>query len=235
MRKRINARRPVSKIPRAVQLRTHHFKQTYHPSGNTMQVTGGTGAYYPTGSGAFPPGTLVSQATASIGPMFFTLDFRLDDLPQLSSYQTIFDSFRINKVVVKFRPLQSMVPTNATDGSGTNVSTTPPLLQTVIDYDDSNLLTSENQLLNYDNLKISQPWQMHKRVFVPAISANAFKAGGSTIGYYQKKKQWIDAAYPDTIHYGIKGYTPGPITLTATTQAAWVVYVTMFFSMKELR
>jgi len=119
--------------------------------------------------------------------------------------------------------------------AGTSVGITQ-FLETVLDYDDSVLLTSENACLEYDNFRQSIGTRRAFRVLRPKISNTVYKLSGTTIGFQQPNRpQWLDCAYADIPHYGIKGVVPTNSSNTANIQMRWKIYVTLYFSMKEVR
>lgn len=182
------------RMPRSLMLKQHHFKQTYQPSTANFVDAGvaANGTYINA-----PNGIVYGPTVTALDSYFFALRFTVADLPQIASFTALFDSYRINKVVVKFVPMQNNVPTVAVSAAGANQNGVTQDMETVIDYDDAVILTSRAAALEYDTYKETPCWKTHKRVIVPSMSMEAFKTSGTTIGYIQKKKQWIDAAYTD--------------------------------------
>lgn len=225
--------RTVSAIPRGLALKKHHFKQTYHPlyvnytsDVNVSYTQGGAGA---AGSGTLYGPTITSAAAAGYFSFFTTLA----ELPQVSQFTNIFDAYRINKVVFKFIPLSNNV--NLPQNTPGNLAAAPQWLSTVIDYDDSSILTTEGSMLEYESFKQTAPYRRHTRSFVPALAIEAYKTSGTTIAYSQARKKWIDAAYTDVPHYGVKGLVNGPAIQADQVQCAWKVYCTMYVSFKQTR
>jgi len=229
-RQQLAVRRQV--IPRGMAIRSHSFKQTFHPS--AANVTTDVNCHYSfSGSGPVGSGTLYGPASTDTVPAgYFSIKFTLADLPQVSSFTALFDTYKINKVVVKLIPFG--YPTGYIN-TASNLSAQPQWLSTVIDYDDSTVLTSEGSLLEYETFKQTRPGAEHVRVLVPAISVEAYKTSGTTIGYSQKRKQWLDAAYTDVEHYGIKGLINGPQTMADQIQTGFKVYCTAYVTFKQTR
>lgn len=220
-------------VPRGLSLKKHHFKQTYHPSATNVTVDANC-RYAPTGTGAVGSGTLYGPATTDLQPAgYFSIKFTLSDLPQATTYTSLFDAYRINKVVVKFIPVLSNY--NQPGNTAGNLAAEPQWLSTVIDYDDSTVLTTEGALLEYETMKQTQPSRKHVRTLVPAVAMSAYKTSGTTIGFAQKRKMWLDSAYTDIEHYGVKGLINGPATMAAQVQCAWKVYITAYVSFKQTR
>jgi hypothetical protein len=144
--------------------------------------------------------------------------FTLSDLPQVSAWTAVFDVYRIMQVEVDFLPV---LP--STQG-------TPPLY-TVIDYDDNNALTSLGATLEYDTIMITQMGQMCRRILKPRVSVALY--GGAFTQFGQVQNQWIDAASPGTIHYGVKTYFPS--YTGATTGVAYNVVARYLIQFKNTR
>lgn len=222
--------RYVAIVPRGLSLKRHHFKQTFHP----VNVTTDANCHYTlTGTGALGSGMLYGPSTSDLSPAgYFSIFSTIAELPQQATFTALFDCYRINKVVYKFIPMANSI----TDSVGVgNLSSTPQWLSTVIDFDDSTLLSSEASLLEYENFKQTGPYRKHIRSFVPAVSMDVYRTGGSTLGYTQTRKRWIDAANTDVPHYGVKGLINGPASQADQGQMAWKVYVTMYISFKQTR
>lgn len=226
--------RPIRyRIPRGIRMKMHHFKQTFHPSVGNMTLSADC-HYTATGTGSVGSGVLYGpDATVGGSPAgYFSYRFTLSELPQAPSFTALFDAYRVNKLVIKFMPINMF--TQLGNGAA-SIAAQPQWLSTVIDYDDANLLTTEGALMEYETFKQSRPTVVHKRVFIPAASQQFFKTSGTTIAYGQTRKKWIDAAYMDVEHYGIKGLVNGPADKTDQVQTAWKVYVTAYVSFKQTR
>jgi len=148
----------------------------------------------------------------------------------MESYAALFDAYRINKVVVKMVPQVTSLTVGST--ASAPVTAKQSFMTSVIDYDDATALTSYNAALEYETFRATPMYRTHKRVLTPALSQQAFKTSGTTIAYMQKRKQWVDAAYGDTEHYGLKFYIQNSPDLL---QQMWKVYVTMYVSFKQVR
>ena len=225
--------RPIKyRIPRGIRMKMHHFKQTYHPASANILCNANC-SYTNTGTGAAGSGVLIGPSTSSTGPAgYFSYHFTMDEIPQSATFAALFDAYRVNKIVLKFIPMNQF--TQLGNGSA-NLAAQPQWLSTVIDYDDNTLLTTEGQLLEYETFKQSRPSATHKRVFVPAMAQQYFKTSGTTIAFGQAKKRWVDAAYLDVEHYGIKGLVNGPAVQASQVQTSWKVYATAYISFKQTR
>lgn len=221
----------VPAIPRGMALKKYFFKQIYHPSEANFAFSAGGIGYTAGGNGVYGSGILYGPPTSPSG--YFALRFTAADIPQIATFAALFDCYKISKLVVKLIPVVSQYTQGA--NSTAAVAAQPQWLSTVIDYDDFAVPTTEGELLQYQTFKQSHPNKLHKRVFTPAISMQAYKTGGTTIAYSQAKQKWLDAANTDVEHYGLKGLINGPANSATQVQSAWKVYVTAYISFKQVR
>jgi len=131
-------------------------------------------------------GTLVT--TSAGGQTFGSTGFKLNDLTQASSFQAIFDQYRIAAVEV-------WITTTSTTGI-----LNPPSYCTVVDYDDAVVPSNVSQLLQYTNCAEIPLICGSYYHFVP--HATAVLNTGS--GVETVPAPWINSATPAVIHYGIK-------------------------------
>jgi hypothetical protein len=110
---------------------------------------------------------------------------------QASSLAAVFDQYRIKTVEswICPRTIQS--------------TTAPSAYASVIDYDDSNNLTTYQLALDYQNCVESTIYQGHYRRWEPHSAVAAFASGVFT-SYGNVKGQWIDAASTGVPFYGLK-------------------------------
>lgn len=216
---------------RGVFTKAHHFKQMYRPSGSGST----SGMYLNTGSNASwdsTEGILLGPDSGATGDCHFRLFFTVAQLNQSSNFAGLFDCYRINKAVVQFIPVQNVM------GNATLSTPTAQLTQeliTVIDRDDGDLLATPGEYEEYETYKRTGAYEKHTRKLVPAVSMNVFKTSGTTIGYSQRYKQWIDWNSTDVEHYGIKGTIPSASTNTNNYRCGWYVRVKLYFSCKQVR
>jgi hypothetical protein len=124
--------------------------------------------------------------------------FNLGACANSTSLQGLFDQFLIETVDITFRPR-----TNAFTGSA-GISSPP--LYVVIDYDSSTALVSGSAATEYSNCVILEAYESLRRVFKPRFAVPAYQAGAFSA--YKNSTGWIDCAYPNTEHYGVKWFLP---------------------------
>jgi len=127
---------------------------------------------------------------------FAAYEFKLSDLTDYTSWISVFDQYRIDEIQAIIRPLSTSV--------GLQIPTTnkPPLIFTVVDYDDSTVPTTIAELKQYTNCAIS----LYETVVVnikPHMAIAAY-SGSVFTSFANMQGQWIDAASASVPHYGIK-------------------------------
>lgn len=134
----------------------------------------------------------------------FGRSFQLNDLPNVSEFTSLFDQYRIKGISFKLVPKQGLAIQQGVVTAGGNQAVMPKIYS-CIDYDDASAPGSIDEVLQYQNVKISRANQTHKRYFKPAIADELFNTGVTT-AYGMRKNTWIDCSYPSVEHYGIRFY-----------------------------
>lgn len=124
-------------------------------------------------------------------PTFFSLRVELDTFDQYASFTALFDQYKIESVEMWIMPQQSDA-SNVYGG----------MLNSVIDLDDNNLLTTVAQASDYTSCVTSEATQGHYRHFTPHVAVNLYAGAFGAFG--NSKPMWIDAASPNVQHYGVK-------------------------------
>jgi hypothetical protein len=114
---------------------------------------------------------------------------QIDDYAQLT---TVFDQYRLDAVEVFI--------TN--QGTNLNITNTGRLI-TCLDFDDDTVLTTLGQAEDYSTAVTSSCQSSQYRHFVPRMAMAAY-GGGVFTSFTNVEPQWIDAASPAVLHYGLK-------------------------------
>lgn len=122
-------------------------------------------------------------------------NFKLSDVAQYTSFQTLFDQYRIDEVQMIIRP------TGQAQYIVGYANQKIPLLYTVLDYDDNTSPTGVSQLKEYANCQVSLYETVCVR-FVPHAATAAYS--GAFTSFANVRPPWIDIAYPSILHYGVK-------------------------------
>lgn len=145
-----------------------------------------------------------STLTGSITDAFGGMAFTFNDIPNNTEFTNLFDQYRINKVVLKWVPLANSA------NAGTQSTT---LFYSVLDYTDDTVPTTEQQLVEYASLKITQGLRQHTRIFTPTtLDSLTDDTGAATYSGNPKIKQWISTSSPNVPHYGVKYLRPAQPT-----------------------
>lgn len=223
------ARRSVVPVFRskAGSKRVHHFKQICIPQNlaYTASAANINGVYDST------TGQMTGPSDAATDNGYFAVDFRISDIPNIASMGALFDSYRINKVVLDFQPVHNISPTGSL---ATPADMIPTPLYTILDSDDASAPTTLTEVEQYETLKITPAWERHTRVITPAVAVAVYRTG-VTFAYMPAYKKWMDLATTDVPHYGIKGLIKTNATPANNAKCAWNVRATYYVSFKGVR
>jgi len=159
------------------------------------------------------PGTFTAATST---PVFYAYNLTLQNIPNYTGFAGVFDQYRIMGWEFIIEPEQSSV-TSSTQNAG--------YLHSVIDYDDSTVLSSLGAAEEYDNCITTRGIDRHRRCFKPRIAMAAY--GGSFTQFANNSgDEWIDVASTGVQYYGIKiACAQVSATLTFNTmQRAWLQF-----------
>jgi len=147
---------------------------------------------------------------------FFAIGFNLADLPQASTYTSLFDQYRVEKIKVHFIPRSNALQVQNTASPNGAV----PIAYLVVDRDDASAPTTLSEVQQYDNAVAFTGRHYACVELVPSITPASY-ASGAFSGYLVKDSDssWIDAANTNVTAYGIKGCVSG---LSTSTTSSWV-------------
>lgn len=198
-------KRTVNKMRRQV----HAYKRTAFISQITASVTGGG---IPTNiAGAY--------------------QFNLVQLPNVSEFGNLYDQYKITGAQLKFVP--GINESILTPLSGVTNALSFNRFHSVIDYDDNTTPPDENTLLQYGSLKSTMGNRTHTRFIKPKVLQEIYRSAVAT-AYRPIGSQWLDMAYTDVPHYGIKVWCSAPNSSVACS-ITYNVYLTLYFQCKNTR
>jgi len=158
--------------------------------------------------------TLASMASSSVAPVSAGYSFSFSTLPLQNALSGVFDEYCIVQVTVRIMP---SLTTNTT-------SSALPILQSVIDHDDANSLSSLTSAQEYGSLLETNGVVGHTRVIRPRVAVAAYS--GSLFSAFANQRTYIDAASGTVPHYGLKLLaTIAPVTITYTVVAELIVHL----------
>lgn len=180
-------------------------------------------------------GYLTMTTPAAVGTSFasFGYLFNLNALPNATEFQNLFDSYRIAKVVVKISPLNTVSGTQVAGAPNGNPDTSG-FLHYVIDHDDATSpATTESgidelrQMAGYKYRRIvgNKPITI---VVKPRIATTVYRTGVTSAYAQGKPNTWLDMAYPDVPHYGIKAVLE-MVNPNATASTCWLRLETHYY------
>lgn len=134
-----------------------------------------------------------------------TWSFQVSDLPQIASYATLFEYYKINKVIVEFSYKTGGLFANTSTGTSISVNEINPTLIFKVDHNDvtgdsigvllQSMKTHKKQLTNNSpNFSIT---------LKPAVQTEAYKSALATT-YIPKWGQWLSMDDTTVPHYGLK-------------------------------
>lgn len=129
--------------------------------------------------------------------------FRLNLLPDYTDFRSLFDEYKIDKLVFHIVNVSNDILPNST-GPPTN----PGMCFYAVDYDDAGTPTSKNYMLQYDNCKYLLPSQSAHVSFVPKVILDTEGNGGMTTGV-TLGSAWVNVGTGIVNHYGLKMWLDG--------------------------
>lgn len=133
------------------------------------------------------------------------LIFQLANCNYFTRFTAIYDQYRIDKVVVRFRPSMATVVNRPYDDSTTAVSAqVTPRFVTAIDYDDNNTPASLDELVSRHNSRTTLATKPQTIAFKPKRLIQVYRTISSTGYITDGSKAFLDCAQTDIPHYGLK-------------------------------
>jgi hypothetical protein len=146
-----------------------------------------------------------STSGASYNGTSFTLS---GNVPNSSSYTSVFDEYRIEMIETWISPSISQATTaSATIGQWTSA----------VDYDDANTPSSISTVSDKQNSVASTTLQAHYHKWVPKFAIGAYSG---TFVSFASDVGWVDCGSPNVQHYGLK------IAVSTTPQVQYFSQVT---------
>lgn len=164
--------------------------------------------------------TLEEFIEASPGGKTYT--FKLADMARYTEFTELYDQFRLLKWVIKV-----YYAGTDNDVSGTKIET--GLVGSVIDYNDTNVPSTIDELREYSTYRERQLIRCHPwtRAFVPKVNSVVYKSG-VTSGYtIPKRNPWLSTIDAGTPHFGLKMYYQTPPTNTYKVTVVATAYLAM--------
>jgi hypothetical protein len=165
--------------------------------------------------------TIGNEAGTYAAP-FYTKTFKFRDIGQCLSYSTIFEQYRLDKVVATFRYKGIAAPAlqSAGGGAGTGfVNELNPMLYFKVDHNDINVNTLAQMKLStkcrtHMFTNNSPEFSISLKPAAQVLTLSGATGGALTTTNTPEWKKWLDADGPtgpgtDCDHYGLKIYALG--------------------------
>lgn len=180
----------------------------------------------------------VTVTAATGGYVGAAQQFRIDQLPNVSEFTTLFDQYTIR--YVKWYLVLRSTGTSMVE-SAVNGSIGMPNLIVVRDYDDATVPASSN--VGYDELREFNKaktfcFTAERRCFrigiKPAVLSEVYRSGVAT-SYVPKFNQRIDCVTADVPHFGLRYVIQVPTTALLTYAVTFDIYATFYLAMSNVR
>lgn len=133
------------------------------------------------------------------------LTFKLSECNYFTRFTAIYDQYRIDKVIVTFRPAMGQVVNKPYDDTTTGVlANACPRFVTAIDFDDNSTPSSLDELMSRSGSRTTLATKQQVRAFKPKRLIQVFRTL-TTTGYMpDATNRFLDCAQTDIPHYGLK-------------------------------
>nr|WPR18783.1 MAG: capsid protein [Owegonang virus 28] len=141
--------------------------------------------------------SVFSSAAITTTPGIFngtTQTFQLNQVPNVTEFTSLYDQYQIRAVKLSIIPRCSDSDTSLQGASQ---------IFTALDYDSSAAPTGTNELMQYQNLRMTRNLGIHKRYLKPKPLLTNFSLGASAYSN-APRGTWIDCTADSVPHYGIK-------------------------------
>lgn len=167
-------------------------------------------------------------------PVLGSYTFKLSDLPASTDFTNLYDAYKIKGVKINFIPISNVVvgiTGGATGHPGTYYSNR---FFTAIDYNDSVVPSSVDQLREYSNSKWTPYNRIHKRWIRPVYSNSSEGSSGSSFQWPSKSQPWIPTHLPNNAYNALKYGMDSPmgVTTPAVGDILYQVEATYYISFK---
>jgi len=141
--------------------------------------------------------------SSGAGNTYRAWSFSLDQVPNPSEFTNLFDSYKIDKVVVKFQAVGvQQISSEYSNGAG--AVSYQPRTYTAVDYDDDTVPTALTELTQYSNCKQRLAGRNFSITIRPKVAVQVYRSAVLTAYANPDKTVKLDCAYSDVPHFGLK-------------------------------
>lgn len=153
-----------------------------------------------------------------------SITFMLSDLPNYTDFTNLFDFYKIKGVKLKLIPCQ----TSALTSSGTNYNL--PRISYFWDYNDNAVPTTQNEMLERDNVRTVMGNRIIKTFARPCPQEPVF-VNNLVTGYEQgSRNKWLNITNNNIPHYGFKIWYDGD---SSTIIQTYKIFATYYIALKD--
>jgi len=167
----------------------------------------------------------------------WAFSFCLNDLDQQSTFASLYDQYRIDKVQVRLRPAIKVVQHVDTNTTAANPYV-PGVCISAVDLDDASV-GAMSVLRQYHTAKQHSVTNggMIVRTFRPRVAEAVWRTIATTAYGPGKAGKWIDVSYTDVPHYGFKFAADAAMTgvPAASSPQVWEIDCIYWVSFKNVR
>lgn len=215
-RKALNRRRwkraAMSKRTGKPKRQVHLFKRSYYAADIKTSISAG--------------GVPAPAAVANV--------FAFNLVPNVAEFTALYDQYKITGAKVVLTPALSEGINSPLFGTTSTLGFSP--VNSIIDYDDSSVPTSEAELLEYGSHKQTAPFKKHVRYLKPKVLQQIYLSALST-AYRPISDQWLSTSSSSAVpHYGLKYWISAPNAPAGTAaQMTYKLYITLYFACKNVK
>lgn len=212
---------------RTIPNRTHMFRRI---GARTLIYANGVGSIAVSGTPFTDSGITLSSVSSDVLTGCYQFGwshyFSLNNITTTSDFTSLFDRYKI--VGVKYRIYYHQ---NSADVSGGQLL---PMIQYSIDNDDAAAPSSIASITSRGDCKTKiLGGQQYISLYIrPKVATTAFQSGVSS-AYAVDKAKWINSAYPNVEHYGIKVWCNNVFLNSTNTNHAFSIEPVYYLAMRD--
>lgn len=154
----------------------------------------------------YPGSTGPSLITETAANQHLAYSFKLDNVVNPSDFTNLYDMYRINKITLYLEPQWDQT------GVVANGNPINRRIRVVHDYNDNNVLSDEDQYLEYSNCKTYSSVRNRPIAITlyPKINNVVENVGGSADAFtsMSSKRVWLNIVDDEVPHFGLKVFIP---------------------------
>ena len=127
--------------------------------------------------------------------------FALSAVPSYTTLKNLFDQYKINKVIISFKPIATEIINRAFDDATTGTPLLTPMFVSAITRDDDSLPANYADVLNLQGSRERKMTRGMKWIFRPSVLNRL--GGDAPVTYAVQRPTWINTKYPDCPHFGL--------------------------------